>query len=353
MKPAVDTAIAMKVAFAIPGALETPTGGYGYARRLIAEMPAQGIELQPLALPDGFPFPDAAALNGCEEALTALPPDRTVLIDGLALGALPERLLAGVRAPVVALCHHPLALESGLAPGMMDQLAHSERAALARAAHVLTTSHATAALLSRDYGVPPARLTVAPPGTDEAERSRGSGGPGCRLVAVGSLSARKGHDRLVRALADHPALDWELKIIGPTRDPAVATELRLLVEQLGVADKVELCGALAPEEVAAAYASADLFALASEFEGFGMAFTEAMAHGLPVIGLRSPAVEEATFGAARLVGPEELSATLAVLIVEEDERRALAERCWTAARGLMRWPGTAAIVAGVLREAAG
>jgi glycosyltransferase involved in cell wall biosynthesis len=343
----------VKVPFAIPGELDTPTGGYAYARRLIAAMPAQGIDLQPLALPDGFPFPDAAALRSCEEALSTLAPGRPVLVDGLAFGALPEHLLAGVAAPVVALCHHPLALESGLGPETMDRLAESERAALARAAHVVTTSHATGAILTRDYGVPSGRLTVAPPGTEKAVRARGSGGPGCRIVAVGSLTARKGHDRLVRALADHPALDWELKIIGPARDAVVAAELRLLVEQLGVAHKVELCGALPPDEVSAAYDSADLFALASEFEGFGMAFAEAMAHGLPVVGLRSPAVEEATFGAARLVDAQELSATLAVLIVEAAERQALAERCWTAAQGLMRWSGTAAIVAGVLREATG
>jgi glycosyltransferase involved in cell wall biosynthesis len=345
-------AVAMKVPFAIPGSLDTPTGGYAYARRLIAEMPKQGIDLHPLPLPGGFPFPDAAALARCEEALTALAPGRPVLVDGLAFGALPERLLAGVRAPVVALCHHPLALESGLDAQAMDGLAQGERAALARAVHVITTSHATAAILTRDYGVPAGRLTVAPPGTDKAERAPGSGGPGCRIVAVGSLTARKGHDRLVRALADHPALDWKLTIIGPARDEMVAAELRLLVEQLGVANKVRLCGALPPEEVAAAYASADLFALASEFEGFGMAFAEAMAHGLPAVGLRSPAVEEATFGAARLVDAQELSATLAVLIVEAAERQALAERCWTAAQGLMRWPATAAIVAAVLRGAA-
>ena len=353
MNPAADAAVTMQVAFAIPGALETATGGYAYARRLIAEMPAQGIALRPLALPDSFPFPDAAGLGRCEEALAGLPPDRPALVDGLAFGALPERLLAAVRAPMVALCHHPLALESGLGPETMDHLARSERAALARAAHVITTSHATAAILTRDYEVPAARLTVAPPGTDQAEPSPGSGGPGCRIVAVGSLTARKGHDRLVRALADHPALDWDLRIIGPAHDPIIAAELKILIEQLGVADKVTLCGALPRDEVAAAYASADLFALASEFEGFGMAFAEAMAHGLPVTGLRSAAVEEATFGAARLVGPEELSATLAVLIVDPEERRAVAERCWTAAQGLMRWPGTAAIVAGVLREAAG
>lgn len=340
----------MRVPFAIPGALETPTGGYAYARRLIREMPRHGVELVPLALPDGFPFPDAPALGRTEEVLAALPPDRPVLVDGLALGALPERLLARIPAPVVALCHHPLALETGIATAAARRLEATERAALALARHVVTTSNATAAILTTDFGVPAARITVARPGTDPAPRGTGSGGRCCRILAVGSLTARKGHDRLVRALADHAALDWRLRIVGPARDRRAAAELRALVAEGGLEDRVTLVGALPPGELTAAYQRADLFALASAFEGFGMAFAEAMAHGLPVIGLRSAAVEEATAGAARLVSPAELSATLAVLIADPGERHALAERCWTAAQTLLRWHDTAAVVAGVLRR---
>lgn len=344
---------AMRVAFAIPGDPETPTGGYAYARRLIREMPAQGVALDPLLLPDGFPFPNAAELGRTEEALASLPPDKPVLMDGLAFGALPRRLLDILPAPVVALCHHPLALERGIGPATERHLAESERAALAVAQEVITTSNATAEILVRDYCVPGARITVAPPGTDPAERAKGSGGPGCLVLAVGSLTERKRHDRLIRALADHPALDWRLRIVGPSRDSRVAADLHQMIGELNVADRVELAGAISAADMGAAYDGAELFALASEFEGFGMAFAEAMAHGLPVVGVRSAAVEEATAGAARLVAPEELSATLAMLIAEKAEREALAERCWRAAQTLLRWSGTAAIVAGVLRKAAG
>jgi glycosyltransferase involved in cell wall biosynthesis len=346
-----DAEVRVQVPFAIPGDLRTPTGGYAYARRLMREMPWQGIELVPLPLPGGFPLPDARGLRRTREALAALPPDRPVLVDGLALGALPERLLAGIAAPIVALCHHPLALETGIDTEMARRLEASERAALARASHVVTTSNATAAILTADFAVPAARITVARPGTDAAPRAAGSGGPGCHILAVGSLTPRKGHDRLVRMLAEHKALDWRLGIVGPARDRRAAVELRALIAGFGLGDRVTLAGPLPPDELAVAYQRSDLFALASSFEGFGMAFAEAMAHGLAVVGLRSAAVEEATAGAARLVGPGELSATLAALIADAAERRALAARCWTAAQTLLRWPETAAIVAAVLRRA--
>lgn len=344
--------IRAKIPFAIPGDLATPTGGYAYARRLIRELPGHGIELSPLALPDGFPFPDTVALERTGAALAALPPDGPVLVDGLALGVLPAELIARVAAPVIALCHHPLALEAGIGTAAALRLEASERAALAAACHVITTSNATAAILTSEFGVAAGRITVARPGTDPAPRATGSNGPGCCIIAVGSLTPRKGHERLVRALAAHAALDWRLRIVGPARDARVAAELRAIVAESGLGDRVELTGPLARGEMVAAYQTADLFALASGFEGFGMAFAEAMAHGLPVVGLRSGAIEEATGGAARLVAPSALSATLAVLIADAAERRALAERCWTAAQTFLRWPETAAIVAEVLRRVA-
>lgn len=338
----------MRVAFAIPGDLATPTGGYAYARRLIREAPRQGIALEPLALPDGFPRPTRAMLSETAERLGAVPGDRPVLIDGLALGVLPGSVLDACASPIVALCHHPLALETGVAPEDVQVLRDSERAALARCAAVITTSHATAEILASDYGVPGARVTVAQPGTDPAPRAA-TGGPGCRILSVGSLTRRKGHDRLIRALARIEGADWSLRIVGPARDPRVAEELANLIADEGLEDRVVLAGEVGMAELAAAYQSADLFALASAYEGFGMAFAEAMAHGLPVLGLTCPAVEEATAGAARLVDERDFARELARLIRDTETRADLAERCWTAAQTLLRWPQTMAIVAGVLR----
>ena len=116
-------------------------------------------------------------------------------------------------------------------------------------------------------------------------------------------------------------------------------------------DRVTLTGPLAIGPLTAAYQQADLFALASGYEGFGMAFAEAMAHGLPVVGLHAPAVAEATAGAALLVQADALADSLGDLIASEEHRAALAERCWTAGQTLLRWGETASIVASALDKA--
>ena len=340
----------MQASFAIPGALDSPTGGYGYARRLLRDGPGRGLDLTPVHLPGGFPMPNAKELAETEALLSTLPPDRPLLIDGLAFGALPRGLIRTIPVPIIALCHHPLAMEAGLDPALAQHLAETETKALGMAAHVVTTSHATASILMTRFAVPGKAITVAPPGTDPAPRAQGSKGGATQILAVGSITPRKGHNRLIAALAPLKHLDWSLRIVGPDRDFETRDALYKQIAGAGLADRVTLSGALSVGALTAAYQQADLFALASGFEGFGMAFTEAMSHGLPTVGLESAAVAEATAGAACLVRERELSDILARLISDTDYRQALADRCWTAAQGFMRWPQTATIVADALAE---
>ena len=346
----------IEAAFAVPGDLATPTGGYAYARRLLAEAPGAGLALRHVALPEGFPRPGASALRETERRLQALPAGRPVLIDGLALGVLPPALLRAVPGPVVALCHHPLALESGLVPEEAAGLRESETAGLAASARVIATSETTARTLIAEFGVTPEKLTVAPPGTDPAPPARGSGGPGVALLAVGALVPRKGHDILIEALGGLKGLDWRMTIAGPAdRDVGHAGALAAQMQARGLGARVTLAGALDENGMARAYDAADLFVLASRHEGFGMAYVEAMSRGLPVIGTDAGAVPEATRCAARLVPPGDVRALrmiLGELIRDEGARARLARACADAAEGFTRWPETAAIVAGALRAVA-
>jgi hypothetical protein len=213
--------------FAIPGDLATLTGGYGYDRRMLAALPTCGVDAQHLPLPGGFPFADAATVAESLRLLGEAPPDHVLLVDGLALGALPPDGLAGLAAPLVALVHHPLGLESGLAPATARALIENERAVLAHVRHVIVTSQTTRDTLIADFGMAATRITVAEPGTDPAPRFQGSGGQGVALLAIGSITPRKGHGVLVEALAGLAHLPWSLTIIGsPDRDPACAAGQR-------------------------------------------------------------------------------------------------------------------------------
>jgi glycosyltransferase involved in cell wall biosynthesis len=223
-----------------------------------------------------------------------VPAGRAIVVDGLALGVLPEAAmrLAG-RNPVLALVHHPLALEWGLSPVQAEALRASERASLAAVKGVVVTSAATAKLVASDYGVPAERITIARPGSDPAPLARGSQDGVVRLLSVGAIVPRKGFDVLIPALATLGDLLWRLTIAGDrTRDCDAAARLDADIARLTLGERIEVSGAVSPQGLTALYTEADIFVLASRFEGYGMAYAEAIAHGLPVIGSNAGAIPE-------------------------------------------------------------
>ncbi|HEX2886429.1 glycosyltransferase family 4 protein [Vineibacter terrae] len=340
--------------FAIPGDLDTPTGGYAYDRRMMDELRRLGWDISHVALSGAFPLPDAATLASTYSALAQLPASIPVIVDGLALGALPDvgRHL-GAKRSLVALVHHPLAFETGITAARADALRTSERAALAAASCVIATSRTTAVVLTTEYGVPQARITVAPPGTDAAPLAACDHAGVPNLLSVGTLVPRKGHDLLIAALATLQDLPWRLTIVGAAdRDPPTTAALRHLITQAGLDERIRLAGAVPAEALQQHYLAADLFVLASRYEGYGMAYAEAIAHGLPVIGTMAGAIPEAVpEGAALLVPPEDvpaLAAALRRLLSDATARRGLARAARLAAPRLPRWQDSAALFASAL-----
>lgn len=340
---------------AVPGDLATPTGGYVYARRLMAALPEAGWRPHPLSLPAGFPHPSADDLGGAYRALESLPPSSLVLVDGLAFGVLPKDRLDGMGHQWLALVHHPLALETGLEPAVARRLRNSEREALGAARAVIATSEHTAGTLAEDYGVAAERLHVAVPGTDRAKRANGGGTVPC-LLSVATVTRRKAHDVLVRALSLLRDLTWRCRIVGSLRrEPAMAAEVAALIRASGLEGRVTLEGEIAAEGLEAAYRMADLFVLPSRHEGYGMAFAEAMAHGLPIIACAIGAVPQTVPpDAGLLVAPDDAEALAAALrraIADEGLRRRLADAAWTHGRALPTWADTARGVAAALTAA--
>jgi glycosyltransferase involved in cell wall biosynthesis len=343
------------LAFAVPGSLDTPTGGYAYDKRMIAELRRLGWDVEVIDLGDEFPRPSDAARKNATEKLLALPQGMPLVIDGLAFGTMfvvASRL--ALRRKLVALVHHPLALETGLTPTEAAAFQMMERTALGRAGRTVTTSHTTAQILMRHYRVPERRLVVAPPGTDKVAPARGSGSDSLALLAVGALVPRKGYDVLIAALATLRELPWHLTIAGdPTRDPATAQRLDEDIAHHGLAERVTLAGAVSDERLDALYDGADLFVLPSRYEGYGMGFAAAIAHGLPVIGTDAGAIPEAVPADAGILVPPDnvpaLAAALYRLITDPRERGRLAAAARSAAAQLPTWADSALLFARALK----
>ena len=144
-----------ELALVYPGDLDTRTGGYLYDRRLALELEARGWAVRRLSLPATFPFPAPADLEVARDRLASLPSGSTALVDGLALGAMPDLAAAEAgRLDLVALVHHPLCLETGLDRERAAALERSERAALAAARAIIVTSPRTRDTLGSLFGVP-------------------------------------------------------------------------------------------------------------------------------------------------------------------------------------------------------
>lgn len=109
------------------------------------------------------------------------------------------------------------------------------------------------------------------------------------LVSVGTLVERKGFHRVIECLPEllqrHPGLHY-LAVGGAGPEGDMSAKLRALVAELGLTERVHFLGAYPPERLRGPLSAADVFVLATSYEGWANAFLEAMACGLPVVTTR-------------------------------------------------------------------
>ena len=346
----------MRIAFAVPAPLDAVSGGYAYDRRILAGLRGLGHAVRVEEMPGRHPLPDEAAEGAARDVAARLAADEVLVVDGLGLPAFAPLAEVPALRGAVGLIHHPTALESGFDEAARAALRERERALFPRLARLVTTSRLTAERLPPEFGADPARIGTVEPGTDEAPRAVGSGGPGCAILAVAAILPRKGYDVLLRALGRLADIEWRLTIAGPVRDAAHAEGLRALADALGIARRVTFAGEVDGPALEALYARSDLFASASWWEGYGMAVAEALARGLPLALTAGGALAELAPRDGAVICPPgdhaSLSRAMRRPIYDPGLRQAMADAAWRAGQRLPRWSDRAAAFAEQIRAAA-
>lgn len=328
--------------FVFPGDINTRTGGYLYDKLIIDGLMAAGWDITLVSLEGDYPFPCDESRESAARQLAKIPEGSIVVADGLAFSVLPREFKEHkFRLKLIALIHHPLSLETGLTEIQSQQLKQAETLSLENAKHVITTSQHTAETLS-DFGVSQDDITVVFPGTAHADIATGSQSNCFNLLCVATINERKGHAVLVDALKQIEHLPWQLSCAGSCeRDRDTYNALVKQAKSLELEDRVLFCGELNNEELEVEYQKADLFVLASFYEGYGMVLDEAIARALPIIATRGGAIADTVpADAGILTNPGnslELANALKLFMENEQTRKALKSGAKTARENLRSW----------------
>jgi glycosyltransferase involved in cell wall biosynthesis len=333
-----------------------PSGGNRYDRRICEALGALGWSVTEHSVPGSWPRPDHAARAGLAAVVGRIPDDAVVLLDGLVASTAPEALAPEARRlRLVALVHMPIGLRPPAASAA--DVRRRERAVLAVATAIVTTSAWTRRRLLEDYGLPADRVHVAEPGVDRAELAAGTAA-GDALLCVAAVTFDKGHDVLLDALATIADRSWRCVFVGSLdRDPAFVERIGRHAHAAGLNERVTFAGPRSGADLDRSYAAADLLVLASRAETYGMVVTEALARGLPIVAADVGGLSEALgHGAGRdrpglLVAPgdpAQLGAALRRWLGDAELRARLRRAARERRASLSGWSTTAAAIERVL-----
>lgn len=344
----------LHIAFITVGDPRRRTGGYLYHARLFAGLRERGIMIdERVACGADLDHQQRAAPDFC----AAFDPEHydVVVIDALARGVCAPWVdrWRGTR-PVVVLVHQlPSIAEADAAQVAIEQaleepLLHADRL-------IAVSGHGRDLLGQR--GVPLKRIAIVSPGFDRLPVAPDFVQPrhdNVRVLCVAQWVPRKGILTLVQAWAQGGWPRATLELIGETdADAAYAARIRAAIAMTRPGSIV-VRGVVSDAALQRAYHAADVFVLPSRFEGYGMVYAEALAHGLPIVACDVGPVPE-LIGAAGLVVPPDDAAALAAALDRVIRDAGLQRRLAAAARervgALPRWEDTARAFERVLRDA--
>ncbi|GAA6747090.1 glycosyltransferase family 4 protein [Thermus brockianus] len=232
------------------------------------------------------PASDLRGLREVRDLIRRLRPDLVHAHSSKAgfLGRLAARSL-GVRSVFTA---HGWAFTDGVSPARRALALTLERLAGRVGDLVLAVSERDRELALRYRVVPPERIRVVWNGVPDTPLRADPGRHPPRIVMVGRFAPQKDHALLLRALAGLRGLPWRLDLVG---QGSLLPEVRALAERLGLGERVRFLGKRL--DVDRILADAQVFVLASNWEGLPLSVLEAMRAGLPVVASDVGGVREA------------------------------------------------------------
>ncbi len=344
----------MRIAFVTVGDTGRLTGGYLYNNRVLRAMQKMGVAVEEIVPCGGSPEEQEEAASRFGLALNPRRFD-VIVVDALArVICAPWLDRWREERPVVAMVHE---LPSAAAPEDATDKAREYEEPLLRADRLIAVSAHGGSILE-NRGVPAARIRVVPPGFDRLPADNVVSPPPLggtvRALCVAQWIPRKGILDLLLAWTLRKRPGASLQLVGETdANPAYAASVRAAITASPDAS-VTVSGPVDDAALEAAYAAADLFVLPSRYEGYGVVYAEALAHGLPVVACNvGPVPELVGEEAALLVPPGDvgaLSGTLNLLLGDAALRERMSAAGLSRAKTLPRWEDTTAGFLRVLRE---
>ena len=154
--------------------------------------------------------------------------------------------------------------------------------------HIVPLTQQEAEQVRRDYRASPDKLVVIGWGASsleaEKQNTAAEADPALSILCVGRLGQHKGQEWLLETYRQaRPQFQRPTRLTLVGRDEDAEASLRATVRTAGLEGEVVFAGELSDEDLAQQYVSADLFALFSHYEAFGLVYFEAMINGMPVL----------------------------------------------------------------------
>lgn len=311
------------------------TGGHIYNGEMVRRATHHGVTVRVIAI-SGKTF--VARALAARRALRDAASADAIVVDSIV--AAPVALAGPIATRLIGLAHQ--------APGgTTDSPLTRARAALDRAGYrrcelVIAVSEWIAARLRADS----VRSVVVEPGVDRATATaRDKSSAVALILCVANWVPHKGIVDLLDAFAQLPEDAAVLHLVGATHlTTRYGHRVAARLAREDLRQRVVPRGTLDRAAVANAFAAADVFALASRDEAYGIAFAEALAFGLPIVAYRSGNVPALLAGAGVLVEPgdvEALAWSLCLLTMDRDHRAAFAAKATARGSTLATWDESA------------